>query len=260
MKFNLHTHTARCGHATGNDEEYVLQAIEHGFTDLGFSCHVPLLYDCGIEGSARIPMAQVTDYVSSVLALKEKYKDKINVHLGFECEYLPAYFDKMLENVISWGAEYLILGQHFYEPEFPPPSNWQHAIHKTDDANRLIQYTSSVISAMKTGKFSYVAHPDMFNFVGDESVYKEQVERICKLSKEMDIPLEINLLGIRDNRNYPNAKFWEVAGKVGCPVTMGSDAHSPYVVYCENAVKTALKLIEKYNLKYVGMARIIPLV
>ena len=28
MKANYHTHTARCGHATGTDEDYVLAAIE----------------------------------------------------------------------------------------------------------------------------------------------------------------------------------------------------------------------------------------
>ena len=30
MKTNYHTHTARCMHATGTDEEYVLSAIKGG--------------------------------------------------------------------------------------------------------------------------------------------------------------------------------------------------------------------------------------
>ncbi len=28
QKFNYHTHTERCGHAQGNDEAYVLEAIK----------------------------------------------------------------------------------------------------------------------------------------------------------------------------------------------------------------------------------------
>ncbi|MFR5796189.1 MAG: PHP domain-containing protein [Christensenellales bacterium] len=44
MKANYHTHTARCGHATGTDEDYVLAAIEQGFDELGFSDHVPWPY------------------------------------------------------------------------------------------------------------------------------------------------------------------------------------------------------------------------
>ena len=30
MDYNYHTHTSRCGHATGSDEEYVKRAIEQG--------------------------------------------------------------------------------------------------------------------------------------------------------------------------------------------------------------------------------------
>ena len=47
MKVNLHTHTVRCGHAVGTDEEYVLAAIAAGFTKLGFSDHNPFPYENG---------------------------------------------------------------------------------------------------------------------------------------------------------------------------------------------------------------------
>ena len=39
MKTNYHTHTTRCMHAVGSDEEYVLSAIKGGFQILGFSDH-----------------------------------------------------------------------------------------------------------------------------------------------------------------------------------------------------------------------------
>ena len=41
QKFNLHTHTFRCGHASGTDDQMVLSAIEAGFELLGFSDHMP---------------------------------------------------------------------------------------------------------------------------------------------------------------------------------------------------------------------------
>ena len=37
MKTNYHTHTTRCMHATGSDEDYVLSAIKGGYQELGFS-------------------------------------------------------------------------------------------------------------------------------------------------------------------------------------------------------------------------------
>lgn len=39
MTVNLHTHTYRCGHATGTEEEYILRAIENRIKVMGFSDH-----------------------------------------------------------------------------------------------------------------------------------------------------------------------------------------------------------------------------
>ena len=44
-KTNYHTHTKRCMHACGKDEEYVLAAIANGYEELGFSDHTPWKYD-----------------------------------------------------------------------------------------------------------------------------------------------------------------------------------------------------------------------
>ena len=41
MKTNFHTHHKLCGHAGGTAEDYVLEAVEHGFEELGFSDHAP---------------------------------------------------------------------------------------------------------------------------------------------------------------------------------------------------------------------------
>ena len=41
-KTNFHTHTYRCGHANGSEEEMVCSAIKMGIEELGISEHVPL--------------------------------------------------------------------------------------------------------------------------------------------------------------------------------------------------------------------------
>ena len=41
MKNNYHTHTTRCFHAVGQDEDYVRAAIDGGFDLLGFADHAP---------------------------------------------------------------------------------------------------------------------------------------------------------------------------------------------------------------------------
>ena len=72
MKANYHTHTARCGHAEGTDEEYVLAAIERGFDELGFSDHVPWPYKNGyVHPTVRMHISQMPEYLASVRALAE---------------------------------------------------------------------------------------------------------------------------------------------------------------------------------------------
>ena len=254
MIFNYHTHTYLCGHATGTPEEYVKRAIECGVKYMGFSDHMPLKFSDGFEAGFRVKVADAQKYCSEIEYLKEKYSDEIDIKIGFEMEYYEDMFDEMLKDAVSYGAEYLILGQHYYEPE--NINGAKHSNEISDDEQRLKKYVKSVIEAIKTGVFSYVAHPDMFQFVGDVSVFKTEMRKICIASKEYNIPLEMNFLGIRDNRCYPNLNFWEIAGEEQSPMTFGFDAHDVMSAYDDKSFEKAKLLIEKYNLNYIGMPEI----
>ena len=72
QKFNYHTHTYRCKHAKGTDEEYVLKAIEAGYTVLGFSDHAP--YRDYPSDRSHMDFEQLDDYIDSINYLKEKTK------------------------------------------------------------------------------------------------------------------------------------------------------------------------------------------
>lgn len=257
MDYNFHTHTYRCGHAEGQDEEYVLRAIKNGIKELGFSDHIPLLYPDGYQAGYRVKVETLNDYFSSLNSLKEKYKDKIDIKIGFECEYFEELFEEMLEKAIDWGTEYLILGQHFFHPEHSGNPRAVHVALQPNDASLLEEYAESIVKAIKTGKFSYVAHPDMFNFEGDKKTYQQIMRKICVASKEYNIPLEINLLGIQGKRIYPNPDFWEVVAEEKSPVTFGCDAHTPLSVYNQDAVTKAEQLVERFALNYIGKSNLI---
>ena len=64
---NYHTHTKRCGHAIGEDEEYVLRAIENGFDEIGFSDHAPMLFPdgCGYYSTFRMKPYEAEGYAKS---------------------------------------------------------------------------------------------------------------------------------------------------------------------------------------------------
>jgi histidinol-phosphatase (PHP family) len=250
MICNLHTHTNRAD-GSGKDEEYVLRAIEKNIKTLGFSDHVPLRFEDGFESSFRVPISQAREYIEDLKVLKERYKNQIEIFMGFELEYYPKYFEKSLSNIISWGAEYLILGQHFVCPENLGGIKSQHVINGSSSAEILREYAELIVQAIQTNKFTYVAHPDMFLYSGDLKVYKEQMRKICVAAKKTNTPLEINLLGIRGKRCYPNQLFWEIAGEEGVSVVFGSDAHNPIDVYDESALEVAKGIVDKYKLNYL---------
>jgi len=256
MDYNYHTHTYRCNHASGTDEEDVISAIKNGIKWLGFSDHIPFRFPNGSESGYRVPMDKAREYVDSISNLREKYKDVIDIKIGFEMEYYPLFFNQMVENAKGFGAEYLILGQHFLFNEYPTIVGTS---AQTDNPELLGAYVSNVLDGIKSGVFSYVAHPDIMNFVGEKEIYLDKMQEICKASKEYNVPLEVNFLGIRGNRHYPNKLFLELMGKVQNPVTFGCDAHTAEDVFDKDSYVIAKSFVKEYNLNYVGKPNIIPI-
>lgn len=254
MDYNYHTHTYRCGHASGTIEDYINRSIACGIKVIGFSDHMPYVCEDGYEISYRVPVAQAREYVSEIASIREKYTGQIDIHIGFEMEYYPEKFEVMLDNAIQYGAEYLILGQHYNQEEHP---GGVHAIHPTDSIEDLKEYVECVVEAMRTGVFTYVAHPDLINYTGDKEIYRLEMRKICTASRVYNIPLEINFLGIRDHRNYPNDIFWELAGEEKAPVTFGFDAHDVNNAFDSASLIKAVEMAKKYGLNYIGKPKLV---
>ena len=89
---NYHSHTWRCKHAGGTEEEYIRRAIDAGYRVFGFADHSPWPYPGGFESGIRMRLEQVPDYLATLRALGEKYRGEIFVPVGLECEAFPAYF------------------------------------------------------------------------------------------------------------------------------------------------------------------------
>ncbi len=256
MNYNYHTHTHWCDHASGTPEAYIENAIQGGICHMGFSDHAPWIFPDGYESHYRVPMAKAEGYMDELRHLRETYRDKIALSIGFEMEFYPLYFDKMLDTARHFGGEYLILGQHFLGNEHPGGHSSQ---RHSGNEEQLAEYVATVVQAMKTGVFTYVAHPDIFKYAGDRSFYLREMEKICTASCDGKIPLEINFLGIREGRNYPDESFWALAGKFGCPVTFGCDAHDAGSAWDGASLEKARELVERHQLHYIGKPELVRL-
>lgn len=256
-KINYHTHTYRCGHAIGKEEEYVKSAIRIGIKEIGFSDHIPLphyrfhlfqsllsirsfkdvnsLVRAFIKNgpSMRMSYKTMNEHLNEIKRLKEEYKE-IAIYQGFEAEYLEEYLNYYKKILQENTIDYLILGHHFNK----------HCIHSCYygkeklSKKELYKYCNDVEKAIESNLFSYIAHPDLF-MIGYTSYDQDAIvvaKRICNKAKEHDIPLEINgggmQRGLKDYNGemlyqYPNERFWKIAAEVGNKVVIGIDAHKP---------------------------------
>ena len=230
IKNNYHTHTWRCKHAQGTDEEYILAAIAGGFTAIGLSDHGPLPYTGGYSSPVRMDLPQLQEYFGSLAALKAKYHQNITIHIGFEYEYLPGYMPFIRELRKHPLVDYFLFGNHNDEDD-RTGIFFGNAVSEAE----IRRYEKSALTGMNTGLFSYMTHPDLFlsSYPHFDKAAKQVSRRICREAKALHMPLEYNLHGIikmadgAKGIGYPSARFWEVAAEEGCSAIIGVDAHSP---------------------------------
>ena len=253
MKFgervNLHTHTTRCGHASGTIEAYCREAERQGLAVLGFSDHAP--FPNGRFAASRMEYAELSSYLADIERMRGEFP-QLTILTGAEVDYMPSVGRAFYEEVYSPenGFDYLIVGPHFTEPSLEA--------FRTLSTAQARMYAESIIYAMKSGLFAYVAHPDMFTARCPR--WNPELAAIAadlaEASKTFDVPLEINAYGLRKpwidtgdghRPQYPFRPFWEVMAEHGVRMAVGADAHRPQDVWgnTEDAVAfgTSLGLI-----------------
>ncbi|MGI6644774.1 MAG: PHP domain-containing protein [Bacilli bacterium] len=252
---SYHNHTHRCKHAVGEDEDYILAALNAGITHFGMSDHLMLP---GVKFEWRGDIEEMPGYLESFRDLKSKYREDIDITIGFEADYIFEFLDfyKYLFN--EEKINYLILGQHVVmiddEPVF-------YRNLELSEREKVIKYKDDLILGIKSGLFALVAHPEFFlTFYNKfDDFAKEISEEIINASIEYDVPLELNLnkvyWAIRNNENtdhvaYPNPHFWELVGKIGAKVVVSLDSHDPEM-YENIPLDFANDYIKRYNLKCI---------
>lgn len=244
MQSNFHTHTPRCNHATGTEREYIECALQAGISTLGFSDHAPYLFDTEHYSTFRMYPEQLPEYVHTLHALREEYHHALTLHIGVELEYYPRYFERTLDFLREKGVEYCILGQHFVADE---PFCAYSGV-PTEDETVLAQYVRSCIAGMERGIYTYLAHPDLIHFVGNTEVYRKWMGTLIRQAKACSVPLECNLLGLRENRHYPNDLFLALVGEENGEMILGRDAHNPDMLLDAQTEEKAKALLSHYGI------------
>lgn len=249
---NYHTHTARCHHAMGTDEDYVQIAIQEGYTTLGFSDHACWHYPSGFHPHIRMLETEFDGYQKSILDLKQKYQDQIEILCGMEAEYFPEYMSWLKKFCKEKQLDYLIFGNHYYQ------SDETGIYYGNCSMDHVEDYFTSTLEGLQTGMYSCLTHPELIllnPYLKWNDRLEEGFHKICKLSKELEIPLEYNVLGFKKARQmgfvaYPNPRFWQIASQYKNKAIIGMDAHQPFGLERELFLQ-ACEDLSKYNVEIV---------
>lgn len=233
---NFHTHTERCNHAVGIEEDYVKAAIKAGYKRLGFTGHMPLPPKDN-EWNYRMSPFEVDEYVKEVLRLKEKYKQDIEVFLSFEFEYFDNRVEWVEYLIEKYPLDFTIVGNHFYQKV----SSGSYFGNFSGD-NIIEKYYQTSKFILESNKFDIFAHPDLFmdSYPKWDQASEKLSTDICSLAIKHDVILEYNLAGAKNGRQYPYKEFWDIAIKTGNKIIIGVDAHDPKdfsLNLHENAIK-----------------------
>lgn len=230
---NLHTHTARCKHATGEVADYVAAAQKAGLTLLGMSDHCPLPDGRWIE--SRMFLHELPSYLGDIREAKHANK-RIEIWAGLECEGNADYFSFYRDVFLGeHQMDYLVAGLHNFESGGSMRGFYDDS---TLTAKELFDYAKQTIRAIESGIFSFIVHPDLFakKYLPFDEEARAVAHDIASAAAQFHVPLEINGYGMRKDKvggprglrwPYPVYEFWETAAAHDIRVVVNSDAHRP---------------------------------
>ena len=240
---NYHTHTIFCdGHA--EPVCFAEEAIRQGISSLGFSAHAPVNFPT----SWTMNPARVLDYHKEIDRLKREYDGRLDIYCGLEADYFPDILPEIqtLYSVCSW--DYIIGSIHFIGV-FPNGARWcMDSTHEEflegwreimdSDPLRPIRVFFEITRRMvREMKPDVIGHMDKIKMqyrpgcmVPDtHPFFREQMMATLEEIAATDCIVEINTKG-QTNDFFPAIWTFSEMKKMGIPVTISADAHTPHAL------------------------------
>ena len=261
---NYHSHTKYCD-GTDAPAVYAQTAYELGMAAYGFSSHSPVPF----ESSWAIQPANVPLYIADVNKLKEEYKDKIEIYLSMEVDYIPDMTGVKHPEISSLGLDYTVGSVHF-AGAFMDGRPWEidgtlkvfeeglEQIYGNDIRKAVTTYFDITRRMLREECPDIVGHIDKikmhnkakpFFSEGDSWYHDEVMNTLQEVAKSGAI-MEVNTRGIYkkySDEPYPSGWVLKEAKQLGIPVMINSDSHVPREIIAEFGPTAALLQSCGYN-------------
>ena len=225
---DYHIHTRLCGHARGEPEQYVREAIRKGLGEIGFSDHMPMLRIRDEHLTMR--PEELPAYAELVRDLQDSV-DELKIRFGVEMDYIPGQMDEIWEAAEPYDFDYVYGAVHYLDGWGFSDSRDLTTYQSSDPDGMYERYFELFCEAVEQGGFDIMAHPDLVKKHGArtslpvEHMYETAAETLAR----RNVAIEINSSGIRKHIGelYPTLDFLRACASHSVAITLGSDAHSP---------------------------------
>ena len=258
IKADLHVHSNFSPDCKYNMDDQINSAIKRSLKDICFTDHCDL-YDKNIIKESRL-INYKQDYIDSLLDLKLKYQDKINILIGLEIGLEHNIKQKILDFIDSYEFDFIIGSSHSI-------NNYDIAMDKNYFASKtekqiFLEYLDCVLKNAREfdiydvyGHLDYIVRyaPNKDKYFSFD-IYKDILEQILKIIINKNKGIEINSAGLRYNLGYPHpnknilALYKNLGGKI---ITVGSDSHSPKDIAYE--FNTCLEILNNIGFRYYAV-------
>jgi histidinol-phosphatase (PHP family) len=234
---DYHVHTKRCGHAQGEDRQFVEAAIAKGLKEIGFADHVPCYYADYPEPTGApvhkrgMAAADLDGYVQSVLRLKAEYTE-IEVKLGLEIDFAPGWEEPVNIIIKQYPWDYVLGSVHFI-------AEWNFGYIIKEQGRSAAEifkaYYKRVAETAESRLFDAIVHVDLpkraFKPLAPEVMNELYQSLAIRLGRARTV-MEINTRGVYDffktkDGIDPDPHLLRLCRQHGVGVILGSDSHRP---------------------------------
>ncbi|WP_353333100.1 histidinol-phosphatase [Bacteroides sedimenti] len=241
---NYHSHTTFCD-GRAPMEDFIKEAIRQGFTSYGISSHAPLPFPT----RWTMEKENVSSYLDEFFKLKKIYKDKIELYIGLEIDYLDENSNPAAEYFQNLPLDYRIGSVHLLKDEKGEIVDidcskevFKERLEKhfhNDLKTTVLAYYNQLMTMVGLGGFDIVGHADKIAYnasfcqvdVTAQEWYKQTVRELFAYIAEKGYMMEINTKAFHQlGVFYPSVTNFSLIREMNIPVLVNSDSHFPELV------------------------------
>lgn len=256
-KQNLHIHST---YTDGKDtpEEMILEAINRGFSSIGFSEH-SYMHFC--DFSNQLTPEKYPLYLEEIRSLKEKYQEMIDIFCGLEYEMFSIVPTDGLDYMIG-SVHYLKFGDEIlgFDRKLEETKDYINQNFGGDGLKFAKKYFETIVDLPKIADFDIIGHFDLIaknnekgNFFDASSKEYLNAGKEAIHALKGKIPLfEVNTGAIaRGYRSipYPQPEFLKEFKECGFGALITSDCHNKNFV--DHYYKEARELLLSTGFKTI---------